>query len=46
MIYREYHKDDPHAITSRLRGHLPIFGNTNFDPLLGGKMGQKGKESS
>ena len=31
IIYREYHKNDLHAITSRLRGHLPILGK---DPNL------------
>ena len=35
--YREYRKIDLHAITSRLRGHLPIFDNKNLDPHLGGK---------
>ena len=26
LIYRGYHKNDLLAITSRLRGHLPILG--------------------
>ena len=35
IIYREYHKNDLHAITSRLRGHL--LGNKNSDVHLDGK---------
>ena len=31
-------------ITSRLRGHLPIFGNKNLDVNLREKGGQKGKK--
>ena len=38
------HKSDLHAIMSRLRGHLPIFGNKNLDVHLGGKGGQKEKK--
>ena len=34
IIYHEYHENDPHAISSRLRGHLPIFGNKNLDVHL------------
>ena len=37
MCIRDSHKNDLHAITSRLRGHLPIFGNKNLDPHLGEK---------
>ena len=43
IIYREYHQNDLNAITSRLRGHLPIFGNRNLDVHLGGKGSQMGK---
>ena len=43
-IHRDYHKNDLHAIASRLRGHLPIFGNKNLDLHLGGKGGQKEKK--
>ena len=38
-----YHKNELHAITSRLRGHLPIFDNKILDVHLGEKGGQKGK---
>ena len=38
MIYREYHKNDLHAITSRLGGNLPVFGNKNS---FRGKRGPK-----
>ena len=40
IMYREYHRNDPHAITSRLWGHLRILGNKNSNVHLrrvGGK---------
>ena len=37
LVYRGYHKIDLHAITSRLRGHLPILGNKNQNVNKGGK---------
>ena len=43
IIYRQYHKMI--AITSWLRGHLPIFDNKNFHVYLGGKGGQKRNNS-
>ena len=44
-MYREYHKNDLHAITSRLRGHLPLLGNKDLDINIGGKGGQNGVKS-
>ena len=35
IIYREYHTNDLHAFTSRLRGHLPILGNKNPNVNIG-----------
>ena len=37
IIHREYHKTDLHAITSRLRGHLPILSTKNPNVNIGGK---------
>ena len=36
-IHHNYDKKDPHAITNRLRVHLPIFGNKTLDVDLGEK---------
>ena len=35
-FYTEYHNNNLHAITSRSREHLSIFGNNNLDVHLGG----------
>ena len=35
VIYRKYDKNDLHAITSQLKGHLLLLGNKNPDVHLG-----------
>ena len=44
IIYREHRKNDPHAITSQLRGHLHILGNKNPDVNRGERGSNWGKK--
>ena len=43
-MYDGCHKNDLHAITSRLMGLLPILGNKNPQVNIGGKSVKKGKK--